>query len=178
MVRIHPVPRVFKKRVSYSGYYVTLPRSRYGFDSRYPLSQRKKDWSCIDPFFFCLDWEREENRKWLRKMGVFQLRRTASQRALRTEGFSKSPEFIEGRVRFSVPQNYAMATNAVYTVSSNGNSNMPFMVDQSAYSSAWVDIGTYQLHKTGNLNVVLTRNTGESGKIVAADAVRFQFIAP
>lgn len=30
-----------KKRVSYSGYYVTLPRSRGGFDSRYPLSNKK-----------------------------------------------------------------------------------------------------------------------------------------
>ena len=27
-------------RVSYSGYYASLPRTRHGFDSRYPLHQK------------------------------------------------------------------------------------------------------------------------------------------
>lgn len=88
------------------------------------------------------------------------------------------PKDGQYKVLVYVPQNYATATSAVYTVTSNGNSSSPVTVNQSAYSSAWVDIGTYQLHKTGSPNVVLTGNTGESNKVVAADAVRFQFIAP
>lgn len=88
------------------------------------------------------------------------------------------PKNGQYKVLVYIPQNYATATNAVYTVTSNGNSSTPVPVDQSAYSSAWVDIGTYSLHKTGSPNVVLTGNTGESGKVIAVDAVRFQFVAP
>ena len=33
-----------RKRVSYSGYYATLPRSRYGFDSRYSLTKEFLLW--------------------------------------------------------------------------------------------------------------------------------------
>lgn len=79
-----------------------------------------------------------------------------------------------------VPQSsagYSSATTASYTVSSNGNSNTPFVVNQSIKNNTWVDIGTYSLHKTGNPNVVLEGNIGESGKTIAVDAVRFQYIS-
>lgn len=88
----------------------------------------------------------------------------------------------DGRYKVSVyvPQSsagYSSATTASYTVSSNGNSNTPVPVNQSTNGGTWVDIGTYSLHKTGNPNVVLEGNTGESGKTVAVDAVRFQYVS-
>ncbi len=56
-------------RVSYSGYYVTLPRSRYGFDSRYPLKKvRPSLYGAV--LLFC--GEEESNRKGVGKTPVFQ----------------------------------------------------------------------------------------------------------
>ena len=39
-------------RVSYSGYYATLPRSRYGSDSRYPL--HNQSYFFTFKIFFCI----------------------------------------------------------------------------------------------------------------------------
>jgi hypothetical protein len=34
--------KALRRRVSYSGYYASLPRTKYGFDSRYPLKRKQK----------------------------------------------------------------------------------------------------------------------------------------
>ncbi len=84
------------------------------------------------------------------------------------------------KVLVYVPQTgagYSSVTNASYTVSSNSNNYTSVTINQSTHNSAWVDIGTYSLYKTGNSKVVLEGNTGESGKVVAADAVRFQYVS-
>ena len=43
-------------RVSYSGYYATLPRSREGFNSPYPLTNKKELFK--EFFFVCLGMTR------------------------------------------------------------------------------------------------------------------------
>lgn len=41
--RMRACPRkALRRRVSYSGYYASLPRTKYGFDSRYPLKRKQK----------------------------------------------------------------------------------------------------------------------------------------
>ena len=78
------------RRVSYSGYYVTLPRSRYGFDSRYPLSQRKRDGLVSLLFLFGLSTGGERERG--RENGSFTVIGEQFVIAFRTEGFLKRSE--------------------------------------------------------------------------------------
>ncbi|EKE11281.1 MAG: membrane metalloendopeptidase [uncultured bacterium] len=75
---------------------------------------------------------------------------------------------------------YATSTNAVYTVSHNGWSYNSQPVDQSAITDAnrWVNIGIYDLLQYGNPTVELQGNTGEIGKSIAVDAVKFEYLGP
>lgn len=48
-------------------------------------------------------------------------------------------------------------------------------VDQNSSHGTWVSIGTYNLY-TGSTTVSLQGNTGEAGRVIAADVVKFEYV--
>lgn len=81
------------------------------------------------------------------------------------------------RVRVYVPNSttYASSENAEYVVTSNSICYNPQSVNQSANHGIWVDIGTYDLYQ-GDTTVSLDGDTDEVGKVIAIDAIKFEYV--
>lgn len=84
------------------------------------------------------------------------------------------PEFA-ARGEYAVYVSYKTLENssskALYTVNHLGGSTT-FAVNQQMGGGTWIYLGTFEFDTEGNYSVVL-QNTGEKGKVVTADAVRF-----
>ena len=98
-------------RVSYSGYYVSLPSSRDGFDSRYPLQIKTQDF--ILCFYFCCVSLRESNRSEARREGTAEAG-TSGRASLSIRGMLSAdpgqvsrPQFRRpARAKFPLPAPY------------------------------------------------------------------------
>jgi len=101
--------------------------------------------------------------------------------ALWTPNLPKDGQY---RVSVYIPAGtYSTSHYATYTVSTNNNAYTPQTINQSIDRSGqqnpfWAVIGTYNLYKTGNSNVFLQGNTAEAGKVIAVDAVKFEYVGP
>lgn len=90
----------------------------------------------------------------------------------------------DGRYRVSVyipnSSTYATSTKTSYCVAQNGVCGSPVTINQSSTAARgkWTDIGTYSLYRNASPQVMLDGNTGESGKTVAVDVVKFEYLGP
>ena len=86
------------------------------------------------------------------------------------------------RVSVYVPNDsaYTSSQYASYCVVPDGTCYDPIIIDQSSTTvrGKWTSLGTYSLYKNNTPKVFLDGNTSESGKMIAADAVKFEYVGP
>lgn len=88
----------------------------------------------------------------------------------------------DGQYRVSVyipdSSTYATSTRTSYCVVQNGICGSPVTINQASTSARgkWTSLGTYSLYRSALPQVTLNGNTGESGKTVAVDVVKFEYI--
>lgn len=83
------------------------------------------------------------------------------------------------RIWVFIPNDYATSENAVYMVYHNDTEIISSRPINQSKEKGWVSIGEEKyLSKTGNPYVLLDGYTGESDKLIAADAVKFEYLGP
>ena len=77
------------------------------------------------------------------------------------------------KVQVYIPNEHSTTTNARYTVFASGSGSV-VTVNQSLFTNEWIELGTFSFLGNGSEYVELTDFTGENGREIAFDAVRWE----